>query len=245
MNIKVTHFITASVLLASYPTQAAQVAFFDFNSNISSSLPGYTMTAINSLVPFTPNDYVTETVFGSPKTVLNVEAAHGLNLDVTALVNRTNYTIVMDVRSPTISGYNKLMSLDGGFSDAGVYFVSDGIAFYPLGSSSNTLTPNQWTRVALSYNGTDMNLFYGDLNNFTLASTGTADSYYTLADTLQFVVDDSSTGYNENSPLQISSLRLFDTSLSLQDIQNLSIPEPSAALLGSLGVFALLRRRRN
>ncbi len=52
------------------------------------------------------------------KTVLNVGASQGLNLDVTALANRTNYTIVMDVRSPAINGYNKLMSLDdGSFSE--------------------------------------------------------------------------------------------------------------------------------
>jgi len=221
--------------------------YFDGNLDNSSG-PGFGMIAVDSNSPYSPSDYSIESVFGTSKKVLNLTARQGLNVDVSAIGDHSSYTLVMDVRSEEIYSYNKLMSLDGGDSDSGVYFKSYAVNFYPLGSGSATLTANEWVRVALSYDRTNMNLYYGDPNAFTLAVSGSANAYYTLSDTLQFLTDDAHTSYAENYPLQVSALWIFDTPMALEDVGDLpaSVPEPAsyAAILGLLACAGMAVRKR-
>ncbi len=241
-------FLAGLLLLTPTLSNAAALAYYGFEENLSNSLPGFSLTAFNydGSGAYTPPtaDYATEMVFGIEKTVLNLTDLQGLNLDVSALANKTDYTIVMDVRSSQVSDYNKLMSLDGGSSDSGVYFYDGKATFYPLGSGGPTIAPNEWVRIALSYDGTTMNLYSGDPDSFALASTGPADSYYTLANTLQFLVDDTHTGRSENDALQISGLWLYDTPLTLENVGDLPAPEPTtASMLALVALFGLAKRR--
>ena len=248
-KIKRSAIAGASLLLAGL-AEGAIVASYDFAGDLNNnSGSGYTLTAIDGGASgsgtsvFTPSTYSTETVFGQARNVLSLTAHQGLNLDVSGLANKVQYTIIMDVSSSQISSYNKLMSLDGGSSDNGVYFHSSTVTFYPLGSGSTALTPSQWVRVALSYDGTTMNLFYGDDQEFTLANTGSANAYYTLSNTLQFLKDDSGTGYGENYDIKIAGLWINDQPMSLEAINN--VPEPSVIVLSSLfgGGLLFVRRR--
>lgn len=247
----------AIFLIASIKASAALVAQYEFNNSLTNLAgAGYALSAVDGTIgggapanPFTPTTYNLMSIFGQSRNYLSLTPHQGLNLDVSALPSLSTYTIVIDVRSTWVLNYNKLISLDGGASDNGVYFVNNAITFYPLGDGSSIINPNDWVRVALSYDGNTMNLLYGDNNTFTLANTDTADPYYTLTPTIQFLKDDSDTSYGENYDVDIAGLWVYDTALTLEQIDpatnpTLGIPEPSTALLGGLGLLALVRRRR-
>ena len=230
----------AIALLFSGLTEGAMVASYDFSGNLSNDAgSGYALTAIDgsptgsATTPFTPTSYSTETVFGQTRNVLSLSSHQGLNLDVSSLASKTQYTIIMDVSSSNISNYNKLMSLDGGTADNGVYFVSSTVVFYPLGSGTASLSADQWVRVALSYDGATMNLVYGDDQDLTLANSGGTDAYYTLNNTLQFLKDDSATGYGENDAIKIAGLWINDQPMSLEAINNV----PESATFGLVALF--------
>lgn len=229
--------------------EGAIIASYDFSGDLSNNAgSGYALTAIDgspagsATTLFTPTSYSTESVFGQTRNVLSLTNHQGLNLDLSSLANKAQYSIIMDVSASNISDYNKLMSLDGGTSDNGAYLYSSTVTFYPLGTGTTTLSADQWVRVALSYDGTTMNLFYGDDQQFSLASSGGTDPYYTLSNMVQFLKDDSSTSYGENYDIKIAGLWINDQAMSLEAIDN--VPEPAAALLLAFGTGILGIGRR-
>jgi len=227
---------------------ASLVASYLFKGNLNNDFSGYEMTAVDGTAgsgapmnAFNPVNYSQTTIFDQTRDYLSITDHQGLNIDVSALTSKTNYTIIMDVKSSSIASYNKLISLDGGTTDNGVYFHNSTVTFYPLGGGTDTFSANQWIRVALTYDGSTMNLFYGDDNDFTLANTGGTNAYYTLANTIQLLKDDSATGYGENDPIDIAGIWIYDEEKSLTEFDPAenpivsAIPEPSAMILLMLG----------
>jgi hypothetical protein len=181
-------------------------------------------------VAFVPSAYSTGIVFGNPDdTYLSLAGREGLNLDISSLPSRLNFTIVMDVRTSQVNFYNKLISLDGGVSDSGLYFVGGKMVFFPVASTSTELvTAGQWTRVGMTYDGTTFTLMQGTPENFRVSGTiSSASSFVQPGNILQLLVDDSGTGRNENSPIDVSRNLIFDEAISLTDLQPVAVAEPS------------------
>jgi hypothetical protein len=238
---------------------ASAFAFYNFDGDLSNSIgSSYQMTALvrssGSYSTYSPATYSTSTVFGtSGESYLSLAATQALDVDTSALANKSCYSIVMDVRTSDVTDYNKLISLDGGTSDNGVYFKSGTVTFYPLGTGSVPVTANEWVRIALTYDGTTMKLYCGDGTSFALANSGVANSYYTLANMVQLLTDDSTTSYRENHGVDIANLWLFDTALTYDELttgnlDSSTVPETSE-YAASMGIFALVsvviaRRRR-
>ena len=239
---------------------AAIVAYYPFEESLENTQgSGYAMEGVdgtdNSGHPttsWTPDaaDYGEDTVFGQTASYLSVTDHQGLNVGVD-LSDRSVYTVVMDVRSAQVSAWNKLLSLDepNSSDDQGVYFYSNAIQFYPVGLGDETISADQWVRVALSYDGSSMNLYYGDDQDFWLAASDTSHPYYTLGETTQFLKDDSVTGYGENDPVDIAALWINDSAMSFDELDPKDnpdppeIPEPSAGtLLCALIAISTIRR---
>ena len=215
---------------------AAIVAYYPFEESLENTQgSGYAMEGVDG----TDNS-------GHPTTSWTPDAA-----DYGDLSDRSVYTVVMDVRSAQVSAWNKLLSLDepNSSDDQGVYFYSNAIQFYPVGLGDETISADQWVRVALSYDGSSMNLYYGDDQDFWLAASDTSHPYYTLGETTQFLKDDSVTGYGENDPVDIAALWINDSAMSFDELDPKDnpdppeIPEPSAGtLLCALIAISTIRR---
>lgn len=115
---------------------ATPVASFGMQDSLVDSMgSGLLMTGISyvnglSGQGFVPSNYLSETVFGeSDKTYLSLAGREGLNLDISSLPDKSSYTIVIDVRTSQVLAYNKLISLDGGASDNGLYFFGGKLVF--------------------------------------------------------------------------------------------------------------------
>jgi len=234
---------------------ATPVASFEFNGSLVDSMgSGMVMTGISYVnnaggVAFVPSAYSTGMVFGNPDdTYLSLAGREGLNLDISSLPSRLNYTIVMDVRTSQVNSYNKLISLDGGVSDSGLYFHGGKMVFFPVASTSTELvTADQWTRVGMTYDGTTFTLMQGTPENFRVSGTiSSASSFVQPGNILQLLVDDSRTGRNENSPIDVSRILIFDEAISLTDLQPVAVPEPSqvAYAIGGAVLLGLATWRR-
>lgn len=119
--------------------------------------------------------------------------------------------------------------------------------------SSNTVSVgiNAWNHVAFTFDDvTNTQTIY--LNGTAVSSTpGTTNSPFTTGGGTMGI--GANTAGTQNLNGKIDDLAFFDTVLTQAEINTIitngnngisAIPEPSAALLGGLGMLALLRRRR-
>jgi len=121
------------------------------------------------------------------------------------------------------------------------------------GTDTNQIDPSETLTGTLSLISTD---FSGGLTNLSIGFTRINLGGYATNDTNVDIIHDGGTINKDGTGLadvsfDPSSFVTIDTvasadgvNLGAYDIQITAIPEPSAALLGGLGLLALLRRRR-
>ena len=172
------------------------------------------------------------------------------------------YTILMDIYSPGAAGWQALMNTATDNANDADWYISDtgGLGIGELGySSGGAVTQNSWQRIAMSADLAAGTVKYYVNGNLVKTRTGGSllDGRFAVytnnhpgADLLLFNEGDNSGSYVH--PLLVGSVAFTDQALGDSAIASLGgpsangilVPEPSAALLGALGMTALLRRRR-
>jgi hypothetical protein len=203
--------------------------------------------------------YVTDTVFGESRTVLQLNGSGsgnnaGFSFDNSlALLPSTNYAVEMAFEfSQNPGGWRKILDVSNRASDNGFYVdPGNDLDIFPI-AGLQPWTNNVYHHVVLSVNAGTVDVY---LDGATSLSTTT--SVMNLGSLLNFFLDDTVTGTNEFSSSQVAFVRLYDSALSAQDAASLFnngdpvgtlAPEPlSTALMGGglvlLGLCRKLRRK--
>ncbi len=122
-----------------------------------------------------------------------------------------------------------------------------GEAFAARTSDNVILNLNQWYTLAtvLDYTGKTAKIYLNGLDIIS-GSESAAFAGNTTPNTNSASARIGTNGNTTNPSFvgKLDNTRIYNEALNASTIQSLSIPEPSTALLGALGVLALLRRRR-
>jgi len=152
---------------AGIPASAGQVGRWQFDNNLNNSVSGGAAMAASG--GWTPT-FVSDTIAGSPATVLSFPAMDNMQAldmpneatpdDFGVLTTTNVWTIVMDVKFPQLSGYTALYDTDSPSDADGEYFIQDQSGsgtFGGIGISqqyAGQVNANEWTRIAVTVDGT-------------------------------------------------------------------------------------------
>ena len=243
---------------------ASQVGAWQFNNTLGNDLPG---GAAMSEVGGWSATYVSEMIGGSPATVLSFPAmssSQALDMPNEAGPNggsatTTNiWTIVMDVRFPSVGNYTSLWETLAVGTDDADYFVRDTEGIGTSGQYDGTYIPSDWTRIAVTVDspvpggGYKVNGYINGVWNEKEATTSTTpDGKEAIAAILHLFADED----GETSAGLVNSIAYYDEVLSAGAIAALggasaagipAVPEPASLVLlgGALGLLVLVRGRR-
>lgn len=234
------------------------LATYQFNNTTSADEAG--LPAMTLVLDGTATSaYVTDTVFGQSRTVLQLNGSGGGNNagfsfdNSLTLLPSTNYAVEMAFEfSQNPGGWRKILDVSNRTSDSGFYVdPSSNLDIYPV-VGLQPWTNNVYHHVVLSVNAGTVDVY---LDGATAISTAT--SVMDLGSLLNFFLDDTATGENEFSSSQVAFVRLYGSALTAQDAATLFnngdpvatlTPEPvSTALMGGglmlLGLCRKLRRK--
>jgi hypothetical protein len=256
-----TVFSLPLVLIAFCTAQAAQVGVWQFDNNLNNSLAG---RAAMSVFGGWAETYASDTIGGNPATALSFPAmaadTQSLQMPNEAGANGggtdTNlWTIVMDVKFPSITGFISLWQTDQNIgANDGDFFINGSGGIGISSSYHGTVTANNWHRiaVAVSRSGTNapiLNKYIdGSLVGTTSPSGSLNDRHAVKAVLNLFGDEDGETGAG-----LVNSVAYYDTALSANEIGALggaaaggipAIPEPGSLALGAIGLAFLAARRR-
>jgi hypothetical protein len=221
---------------------ARQIGVWNFDNNLNNALPGQApLSIVGSWSPF----YSSETINGSSATVLSFPAFD--NTQAVGMPNQAgpngggatpttnNWSIVMDVKFPVLSGYTGLWETGPIGGSDGDYFIRDDSGAGSFGSVgisgqySGFFEANVWNRLAVTVDTTTNPGTY-TLNgwvNGVLAGTATTGASPAgrqgIRDVLHLFADEDL----ETSAGLINSLAYYGEVLSDTTIQNLGFPTAS------------------
>ncbi len=152
----------ATIVVASCNfTSGAQVGVWDFNNSLTNAIGG--KSALTAAGGWTPT-YVSETIAGSPATVLSFPAfdsTQALDMSNDANPNgaggsptRNNWSIVMDVKFPTLGTFTGLWETDAIGSGDGDYFIDNTRGIGISGQYAGFVSSDVWTRLAVTVDTT-------------------------------------------------------------------------------------------
>lgn len=219
---------------AGIPAQAGQVGRWQFDNSLNNSVSGGApMVAFGGWTPM----YVSDTIGGSPATVLSFPAmsnTQALDMpneappDDFGILTTTNvWTIVMDVKFPQLSSFTALYNTDSPLNTDGEYFIRDNSGgagtFGGIGISgqyNGQVNANEWTRIAVTVDGTSNGGAYqvtGYING-VLAGTSTTSNAPNgrqgIKDLLRLFSDDDF----ETAAGLVNSVAYWDELLTAEEI---------------------------
>ena len=239
------------------------VATYDFSGNslAASEIGAPSLTAID---PASANAFVTDSVFGTTKTVYQFDGTSvsgnqgGLALNTTGLLSSSAYSVDIvfsfDSNGPS---WERILDASNRSSDNGFYVEPGGkLQIYPVGNGPDFWTFGDYHRVTMTNDGAGHVSAYLD-GNFQFDLITTVMDFATYAanpnDLLTFFSDNTSgPAQTEWVPGKVSLIRLYDIELNSGDVgdigggggNNGSIPEPASLALLSVGLGALGFRNR-
>ena len=148
MNVRrgLAALVTAGALLglgAQTASAATLVADYRFNDTRTSSVGS--PPPMNDIAPDPANGnvFTTETVGGSPRRVLRFPQGNGLLVSTGGVIPTSTYTIVVNFRFDSISGFRRIIDFQASTADAGVYNFNGALSFFGADSGSDTpITPS-------------------------------------------------------------------------------------------------------
>ncbi len=247
-------FLASTLLLAGLAHAApVAVATYDFSgSSLAAAESG--AAALVAINPAGTNAFITDTVFGTTKTVYRFDGSSvsgdqgGLSLNTTGMLTSKAYSVDMvfsfDRDGPT---WERILDASNRTSDNGFY-VEPGhkLQVYPVGDGPTTFTFGDYHRVSLTNNGLGHVTAYLDgVFQFDLISADMDFETYTNPDKILTFFSDNTSGpaQTEWVPGKVSLIRLYNFELTPGDV----LPEPASLALVGIGLLAAagarLRRR--
>jgi hypothetical protein len=239
---------------------AAQVGVWQFNNNLNNSVPGGTAMSIFGGWTGT---FTNDTIGGSSATALSFPAmaadTQSLQMPNQAGANgggtQTNeWTIVLDVKFPTIPGFISLWQTDQNIgANDGDFFVRDDGAIGISGNYHGTVTANNWHRIAVavsrSAGAPTLSKYIDGALVGTTTPGGAVDDRHAVKAVLNLFGDED----GESGAGLLNSLAYYNTALSANEIGALGgaaaagirvIPEPSCLMLAVTALALIADRRR-
>jgi len=204
--------ITIISLLALAGTiSAGPVGHWSLNDNFSNDVAGSAL----SLVGTTQLSYANDTIGGSAAKELSFPAFSGytklINIpNEASQVPSTNYTIVMDVKFPTIPAYVSLLWFGNQNTDGDFFIKSNGGGIGIGGKYVGTVNQGTWYRIALAAYASGNNIIWSKYIDGSLVGTQVLDNStgrYSINDELKLFVDNTT----ETSAGKLNSLALFSS----------------------------------
>ena len=248
--------LIASTLLLVGAAHAAPVAVatYDFSgSSLAAAETG--APALVAIDPANANVFMTDTVFGTSKTVYRFDGTSaqgnqgGLSLNTTGLLTGKAYSVDIvfsfDNDGPT---WQRILDASNRTSDNGFYVApNDKLQIYPVADGPTTFSFGEYRRISLTNNGLGHVTAYLDgIFQFDLTTTVMDfNSYVNPSKVLTFFSDNFGTAPTEWVPGKVSLITLYDLELAPGEVAN-NVPEPSSLALVGLSVLVLVgvRRRR-
>jgi hypothetical protein len=159
-------------------------------------------------------------------TVLRFARARGLTLaPTTRVVPSSEYAIELLFRLDLLTGYRKIIDFKGGVTDGGLYLKDGCLTFHPKVQQALTLIgTDAYAQIVLTRDSTDRVVGYvNGVRQFSFADRGGL-AEVSRKKTLRFFVDDLRTT-GENSSGTVSQIRLFDQSLTANEVALLACTE--------------------
>jgi hypothetical protein len=261
---RISRIVAASLILISIPflvctAKAAQIGAWQLNNNLNNSIPG---GAPLSIFGGWTGNFVSDTIGGSSATALSFPAmaadTQSLQMPNQAAANaggtQTNeWTLVMDVKFPTIPGFISLWQTDQNIgANDGDFFVRDDGAIGISGNYHGAVTAGNWHRIAVAVSRSGgaptLNKYIDGTLVGTTAPGGSLDDRHAIKAVLNLFGDED----GEAASGLLNSLAFYNTALSANQIGALGgataggipvIPEPSCLVLTAIGLALLARVR--
>jgi hypothetical protein len=254
-------FLLIASLVWACTTQAAQVGVWQFDNNLNNGLAG---RAAMSVFGGWTATYANDTIGGNPATALSFPAmamdTQSLQMPNEAGANgggtQTNtWSIVMDVKFPTIAGFISLWQTDQNIgANDGDFFINGSGGIGISSSYHGTVTANNWHRIAMAMtrSGTNAPILNKYIDGSLVGTTtpsGSLDDRHAVKAVLNLFGDED----GETGAGLVNSVAYYDTALSANEIGALggataggipAVPEPGGFALGAMGLAFLSARRR-
>jgi parallel beta-helix repeat protein len=213
---------TSNVLLGNtigaVAVSPAPIATFNFESSLDDAQSG------RSLVPVGPGRFVTDTVFGTQRTVYEFDAASGLTLDTNGLLGLETYTIEAVFRFDDVVSWQKIIDFENRTEDTGLYVYDGALQFYPE-NPGGVYWPGRYHRIVLTRAANGEVVGYIDGGEAFRFEDATDDLAIADIDNpenlLHFFLDDVATLYEETSAGRIAQLQVYNTALSATQVVGL------------------------
>ncbi len=254
MSLRVL-FAVALLAANAVNASAASLGLWQLNGSLDDQFSARPPLAV--LGDWTPSYNVVD-IGGSSATVLSFPAFYetqALQMPNSAAVVPTDeWTIVMDVSFPTITGFTSLWQTDQNIGDSdGDFFIGGDGGIGIDGDYDGTVAPNTWKRIAVVGQHVGDTFYLDKYLDGAFVGTTAVDSEangrFAVGDVLNLFTDDD----GETAPGRINSLAFFDNNLKEWRIANLggataggipAVPEPSALALLGVGALVIAARRR-
>jgi uncharacterized delta-60 repeat protein len=150
-----------------------------------------------------------------------------------ALPDGANYSLLLDVSLTDLTGYRKLIDFSNLVSDNGFYNLNTSLNFYPVSSGpTGVLQPNVILRIVLTRDGATGRVegFVNGVQQFSIDDSVTRRAVFTTANgIIQFLNDDSATGFREASGGTVRQIAIYDAPVTAAEATALGLP------VGSVG----------
>ena len=155
--------------------------------------------------------------------------AGGLTLDVENLLSGISYTVVMLVKLDSVRGFQKMLDLNAGRSNRGLYVFDGGLNFIDVAAGDFGVIPvDTWVQLVIQRSRFQLTGVIDEAEQFRFfdddqrAVVG-ADSE------LRFFVDDLATGGRDTPSGEWARIRVFHSYLELNELEKLSRLRPVSA----------------
>jgi hypothetical protein len=230
-------------------------ATYQFNNTTNADQGG--IPALSQVLDGTATSaYVTDTVFGHSRTVLELTGSGGGNNAGLSYSNAgptlptTSYAVELLFEfTANPGGWRKIIDVSNRVSDAGFYVnPASNLDIFPV-AGLQPWTNNIYHQVVLSVDAGTVSVY---LDSALALSAPTAVMNLPGGNPLDFFLDDQATGFNEFSSSRVALISLFDAPLSASDVAALfgngdplatATPEPGSWALLCGGLILMVRRK--
>ena len=211
---------------------ATLVADYQFNNTLSSGVfdvPGLVNNGSSGT-----NTFITDTVDGQSRTVLQFPNGNGVNLSpTTGVLPDGSYSIVLLFRFDAITSYRKIIDFKNRSTDLGFYNLHGSLQFYNVTSFTTAdIAPNTYVQIVLTRDsGGSTTGYVNGVQRFNFQDT--ANNALPNANTILHFFQDDFGG--ESSAGAVARIRIYDNALSSGEVSGLDrLPTIQTVLRGDV-----------